>query len=94
MSQAVIEKISLPIDFCKSRRDSFEIANQFRMIPPCCVERHACDVLLAKLIYSAPSEQIVMKNIAPNRLWNELEWSSLLRTGRVVLALMSTRAGD
>jgi len=30
MSQAVIEKISLPIDFRKSRRDSFEIANQFR----------------------------------------------------------------
>ena len=30
MSQAVIEKISLPIDFCKSRHDSFEIANQFR----------------------------------------------------------------
>src|SRR4030088_1139257 len=26
-----------------------------RMIPPCCVEQHACDVLLAKLIYSAPS---------------------------------------
>src|ERR1700676_4459606 len=34
-----------------------------------------------------------MKNIAPNRLWNELEWSSLLRTGRVVLALGSTGGG-
>jgi len=30
MPQAVIEKIPLPVNSCRSRRDSLEIANQIR----------------------------------------------------------------